>query len=344
VGSPDDPIRWTEVAAPHMVIWDPVPVTEYAYERTRNALLAVWSVGIGNVAEAVVAFGEDLPDAEHALQLSLDMSVLSRRMWHTYTHPLTAAIDDPEEALRRARDKLAVGLATEALREPNLPVGNQIRICDSDVMEAAHQVGRTLHRIADGGVTDQAVAEVEAEVAAMRQAGLGDLTGRANQAVVLSRLDPQPQQVAAAHAYFEQAPVGPPELYTKVDATSASVAAVHWCSSAFIIARRASVDDPSDTPPTVWPMPAGPECEADDNLQMKVMRGLAHGQSPRDVVITMIQNGLPARTLLEAMVLGIDHAWQLYRENNKSVPSHQIDETFLARTTRMAVKGRDRIL
>ncbi|WP_211762932.1 hypothetical protein [Kutzneria sp. CA-103260] len=318
-------------------------MTEYAYDRTRNALLAVWSVGIGNVAETAVAFGEHLPDPEDALQLGYDLTHLSNRLWHTYTHPLTAAVDQPEEALRRARDQLAVGLVTEALREPNLPVGNQIRICESAVMESAHRVGRTLHRIADGRVTDQAVADVEAEVAAMRQAALGDLTGRANQAVVLTRLDPQPQQVAAAHAYFEQVPMGPPELYTKIDATSASVAAVHWFSSAIMIARRASEDDPSDAPPTRWPMP-NPAHELGEELPMQAMRRLALGESPRDIVIGMVRNGVTARTLLEELVLGIDHAWQLYRENNKSVPSHQIDETFLARTTRMAVEGRDRIL
>ncbi|MFI9380407.1 hypothetical protein [Kutzneria sp. NPDC052558] len=318
-------------------------MTEYAYDRTRNALLAVWSVGIGNVAETAVAFGEDLPDAEHALQLGYDLTRLSDQVWHTYTHPLTEAVDRPEEALSRARDKLAVGLATEAMREPNLPVGNQIRVCESAVMESAHEVGRTLHKIADSQVTEQAVADVEAEIAAMRQASLGDLSGRANQAVVLSRLDPQPQQVAAAHAYFEKHPTGPTELYTKVDATSAAVAAVHWFSAAFTVARRASMGDLSDAPPTEWPMPS-PEHDYSDNLRAQTMQRLARGESPRDIVIALVRDGVRARALLEELVLGIDHAYQLYREDHRTVPARQIDETFLARTTRMAVEGRDRIL
>jgi len=116
VGSLDDTIRWTEVAAAHMLICDPVPVTEYAYDRTRNALLAVWSVGIGNIAETAVAFGEDLPDAEHALQLGYDLTQLSKELWRTYTHPLSQAVDQPEVALLRARNQLAIDLVTEAMR------------------------------------------------------------------------------------------------------------------------------------------------------------------------------------------------------------------------------------
>jgi len=324
-----------------MLICDPVPVTEYAYDRTRNALLAVWSVGIGNTAETAVAFGEDLPDAEHALQLGYDLTQLSKELWRTYTHPLSQAVDQPEVALLRARNQLAIDLVTEAMREPNLPVGDQMRVCESDLLERGHQTGRMLHRIGDDGVTDQAVADVEAEIAALRRAALGDLTGRANQAVMLTRSDPQPHQVAAAHAYFEKDPVGPPELYTKIDATSAAVAAVHWYASALMITRRDSAGDPSDAPPTCWPMPTG---ELSDDLGMQAMRGLALGETPRDIVIAMVRDGVSARTLLEELLTGIHQAWVLYGENHTSVPIRQINETFLARMTRMAVGGRDRIL
>ena len=318
-----------------------MPVTEYAYDRTRNALQAVWSVGIGNVAETVVVFGEGLPDPEYALQLGYDLTLLSTQLWHTYTHPLTDAVDQPDEALSRARNQLAIDLVTRAMREPNLPVGNQVRICDSDVLEAAHQVGRMMHRIGDGEVVDQAVDDVEAEILALRRAALGDLSGRANQAVVLTRSDPQPQQVAAAHAYFEKDPMGPPELYTKIDATSAAVAALHWFDSAIMLARRSSYADLSDEPPTCRPVL---ERDLTGNTPMLAMRRLANGESPRDVVIGMIKEGATARTLLEELLRGVNHAWQLYGENNKTVPSHQIDDTFRARLRRMAVGGRDRIL
>lgn len=325
----------------HNLICDPVPVTEYAYDRTRNALLAVWSVGIGNIAETVVTFGEDLPGPEYGLQLGYELAELSRYLWRTYTHPLTAAVDQPDEALSRARNQLAIDLVTRAMREPNLPVGNQMRICESDVLEAGHQVGRMLRRIGDGGVIDQAVADVEAEIDALRRAALGDLTGRANQAVVLTRSDPQPQQVAAAHAYFEKDPMGPPELYTKIDATSAAVAAVHWFCAALMIARRASEEDPSDTPPTCWPVPEG---DLTGQLPMQAFQRLALGATPRDIVIGFVREGVSTRALLEQLLIGIHNAWQLYGENNKTVPSHQIDDTFRARTRRMATEGRDSIL
>jgi len=170
---------------------------------------------------------------------------------------------------------------------------------------------------------------------------LGDLTGRANQAVMLTRSDPQPHQVAAAHAYFEKDPVGPPELYTKIDATSAAVAAVHWFASAMMITRRDSEGDPSDAPPTCWPMPTG---DLSDDLGLQAIRGMALGESPRDIVIAMVRDGVSARALLEELLTGIHQAWVLYGENHTSVPIRQINETFLGRMTRMAVEGRDRIL
>ncbi|GAA3436596.1 hypothetical protein [Kutzneria kofuensis] len=328
------------MAAVHKLIWDPVPVTEYAYDRTRNVLLAVWSVGIGTVADTVVAF-DDLPAPEYALQLGYELTQLSKHLWRTYTHPLTEAVDQPDEALSRARNQLAIDLVTGAMRDPHLPVGDQMQICESEVLEAGHQVGRILHRIGDRGVTDQAVTDVEAEIDALRRAALGDLTGRANQAVVLTRSDPQPQQVAAAHAYFEKDPMGPPELYTKIDATSAAVAAVHWLDAALMIASRAASGNLSDAPPTCRHNHVD---ELADEVPVLVVQRLDRGELPRDVVMALVRDGMPARTLLEQLLIGIHNAWQLYGEWNKTVPADQINDTFRARTRRMAVEGRDRIL
>jgi hypothetical protein len=320
------------VAAVHILICDPVPVTEYAYDRTRNVLLAVWSVGIGNVAETVVAFGDDLPGPEYGLQLAYELSGLSDHLWHTYTHPLTEAVDLPDEALGRARNQLAIDLVTGAMREPHLPVGNQLPVCDSEVLEAGHMVGRTLHRIGDAGVTEQAVADVDAEVDALRRAALGDLSGRANQAVVLTRSDPQPHQVAAAHAYFEKDPLGPPELYTKIDATSAAVAAVHWLDAAETITRRGGE--------------AGADLAAGDlgDVAVPVLGRLGDGELPRDVVIALVQEGMSARKLLERLLVGINQCWLRYSERDRNASADQIDDTFRARMRRMAVEGRDRIL
>jgi hypothetical protein len=323
------------------VIWDPVPVTEYAYDRARNALLAVWSVGIGQVAETVVVFDDDLPGPEYGLQLGYELTGLSGHLWRTYTHPLTAAVDQPDEALARARNQLAIDLVTGAIRDPHLPLGARMRVCESQVLEAGHQVGRMLRRIGDAVATEQAVADVEAEIAALRRAGLGDLTGRANQAVVLTRSDPQPQQVAAAHAYFEKDPMGPPELYTRIDATSAAVAAAHWLFAAFTVGYRAARGDPSDEPPACQRLA---EAEPGGGAAMTVVRRLDRGESPADVVLSLIGGGVPARTLLEELLVGIHHAWTIYREYDTTSAADQIDDTFAARTRRMAVEGRDRIL
>jgi hypothetical protein len=326
------------VAAVHKSICDPVPVTEYAYDRTRNVLLAVWSVGIGNVADTVVAFGDDLPGPEYGLQLAYELTMLSGHLWRTYTHPLTEAVDQPDEALGRARNQLAVDLVTGAMRQPHLPVGNHMRVCDSDVLEAGHMVGRTLRRIANADVTEQAVADVEAEIDALRRAALGDLTGRANQAVVLTRSDPQPNQVAAAHAYFEKEPIGPPELYTKIDATSAAVAAVHWLDAAIMTTRRDSNGQLSDA---YRPVPQG---DLTGDLAVLVFSRLAGGELPRDIVISLVREGMSARKLLERLLIGINHCWLLYSEHDTNASADQIYDTFRAAMRRMAVEGRDRIL
>ena len=332
------------MTAVHMLICDPVPVTEYAYDRTRNVLLAVWNVGIGTVADTAVAFGDDLPGPEYGLQLGYELTLLSEHLWRTYTHPLTEAVDQPDEALSRARNQLAIDLVTGAMREPHLPVGHQMRVCDSDVLESGHMVGRTLHRIGDIGATEQAVADVEAEIEALRRAALGDLSGRANQAVVLTRSDPQPHQVAAAHAYFEKDPIGPTELYTKIDATSAAVAAAHWLDAAIMTMRRNTEGDPSDAVPACRPMPAG---DLSGDVAMLVFSRLAGGELPQDIVVSLIKDGMSARKLLERLVVGINHCWVLYSERNArdtTMTADQIFDTFRARMRRMAGEGRDRIL
>jgi hypothetical protein len=69
---------------------------------------------------------------------------------------------------------------------------------------------------------------------------LGDLSGRAVQAVVLSRTSASPVQVAAADALLRQEPLGRPELFTTVDPTSAAVAAAHWLHAAATVTAELS--------------------------------------------------------------------------------------------------------
>src|SRR5947199_92941 len=84
------------------------------------------------------------------------------------------------------------------------------------------------------------LAEVAAEVAAVESAELGDLSGRARQAVSLTREDASPLQVAAADRLLADDPFGSRKLFTDVDPTSAAVAAAHWLYAAASIASDVS--------------------------------------------------------------------------------------------------------
>jgi hypothetical protein len=66
------------------------------------------------------------------------------------------------------------------------------------VEEAAHRLGRTLLGIGDATLTETIIADVVAELDAVTNAELGDLSDRAAQATALDRLDVSPVQVAAA--------------------------------------------------------------------------------------------------------------------------------------------------
>src|SRR2546421_6218533 len=69
-------------------------------------------------------------------------------------------------------------------------------------------LGRNLHEVGDKKFTAQVATDAEAEIAAIGKAELGDLSGRARQAVVLTRQDASPVQVAAADGLLHQDPLG----------------------------------------------------------------------------------------------------------------------------------------
>jgi hypothetical protein len=98
-----------------------------------------------------------------------------------------------------------------ALSKPNLPQNGTVLISYIPVEESAHRVGRALHGISSADLTDQVAAEVKVELEAVEQAELGDLSGRARQAVALTRADASPTQVAAADRLLYADPLGSQE-------------------------------------------------------------------------------------------------------------------------------------
>jgi hypothetical protein len=76
--------------------------------------------------------------------------------------------------------------------EPSLPDSDGMLMVSYDpVEEGAHRVGRCLHAAGDPDLTAAVIADVEAELAAVEGAELGDLSGRAVQAVQLTRQTPR---------------------------------------------------------------------------------------------------------------------------------------------------------
>jgi hypothetical protein len=200
-------------------------MTNYAYEPGECRLLAVWGTGAGAVAHPVARL-HPRTSPQDGLRLAKALSTLSLATWRSYTDPHLLDVL-PDAAL-------------VALRAPNLPSGNLLERVAEPHVECAHEVGRRLDDIGSAGVTRAVVIEVAEDLAAVERALCGDLSGRAQQAVELSRLDVSPLQIAAADRLLAEVPMGGERLFTEVDPTAAAVAATHWLLAAVDVTRARS--------------------------------------------------------------------------------------------------------
>jgi hypothetical protein len=198
-------------------------MTTYAYDTSTRRLLAVWHTGIGATAHPVAQLHADTRESV-GLHLAEALTRMSSSIWSSYTSP--DLIDLPATAARRA------------LRRPHLPVDGLLRVEEHPVVEGANGVGRQLAEVGSAGVTRAVIADVEEEIAAAGNAERGDLSGRARQAVVLTRVEPSPVQIAVADGLLREVPMGSPRLYTEVEPSAAAVAAVHWFLAAVSVVER----------------------------------------------------------------------------------------------------------
>ncbi|WP_433722631.1 hypothetical protein ACQP0C_22090 [Nocardia sp. CA-129566] len=263
-------------------------MTRYAFDADRNALVAIWATGRGDLATTVAQLPPINPD--QATSLASNLTTLSRFQWRTYTHPASAA-GDPDvpnsEAWRRAEERRNFKEVEAGIRTPNLPTEHGLIVSYSGVVESAHRVGRTLHGIDDSALRDTIAAEVRTEQAAIESAELGDLSGRARQAVELSRPDVSPAQVQAADELLRADPLGTIELFTELDPASASVAAAHWLYAAAEVAGELAGVATADV-----------VVEADDieALQVEtptlVLERLTAGETPTEIVVDLIAEAM----------------------------------------------------
>ncbi len=152
-------------------------MTTYAYDAGTHHLVAIWDTGIGATAQTVARLHVRTSETV-AMNLAEALTRMSSSVWLSYTSP--ELVDLPVAAARRA------------LRRPNLPQGDLLRVDEHPVVESAHRVGRELREVGSAGVSRAVIADVEQEMAAAEDAGRGDLSGRARQAVVLTRVCPRP--------------------------------------------------------------------------------------------------------------------------------------------------------
>ncbi|MQA27415.1 MAG: hypothetical protein GEU94_18555 [Micromonosporaceae bacterium] len=218
------------------------------------------------------------------------LSDLSAALWRCYTHPASAAdsMDVNTEGWRRQRTRDGFSNAIAVIRTPNLPSDRGDLVVSYDpVEERAHRLGRTLHQISDPAVTDAVLVDIEAELKAVELAELGDLSGRAAQAVLLTREDASPVQVVAADQVLTADPLGGSELLLRFDPTAASVAAAHWLQAA------------ADVVAEMWDGPAVEVVEEADNIAAlphatptAVLELMELGLTPRRAVTYLIRNAM----------------------------------------------------
>lgn len=197
-------------------------MTTYAYDTATRTLLAVWESGAGCTAHSVAQLHQRTPERS-GLHLAQALTELSAAAWLSYSDPGLVEIGFVD---------VDAAATLRALRRPHLPRAGLLYREGDPVLECGHRVGRELVSIGSAGVTRAVVADVTDELHAVECAIRGDLSGRARQAVALTRLDASPVQIAAADRLLYAVPMGSERLFTEVEPTAAAVAAAHWLQAA----------------------------------------------------------------------------------------------------------------
>ncbi|MFD7587676.1 hypothetical protein ACFV84_19905 [Kitasatospora sp. NPDC059811] len=263
-------------------------MTRYSVDPNRHELIATWGTGEGDLATRITALPADAPSAT-LLRLAGALTRLSEAAWRTYTHPASAAgsLEPDTEGWRREQERDTFSDVAEAVAAPNLPHGGLLTVSYSPLLESAHQAGRALHALDETELTKAVLAETITELTAVESAELGNLTGRAQQAVLLSREDASPVQVAAADHLLEQNPFGSLALFSDIDPTAAAVAAAHWLAAAAEVAADASGHDA-----TAVLLEADNIEDLPHQTPTLVLELLDAGHTPHDAVTGLVRHAL----------------------------------------------------
>jgi hypothetical protein len=265
-------------------------VSRYAFDDERGMLAVSWATGAGDVARDLAPVDAALPHAE-IRQLTGALTELSAAMWRTYSHPVGAAdsLEPNTEGWRREGEREAFEAIHEALIRPNLPPDGVLTQSHLVTEEAAQRVGRVLYALGDAALTERVAADVDCEVAAVEQAERGELSGRARQAVALSRADASPVQVQAADRLLHDDPLGPDALFTEVDPAAAAIAAAHWLQAAAEVTSEVSGMETTEVVMEADNITALPH-----ETPTVVLELMDLGGRPHDVVTGLLRDALDA--------------------------------------------------
>lgn len=264
-------------------------MTRYAVDPVRNALVAHWSTGIGDVATDVaeLSYGRD------ALRLANCLTYLSQVCWRCYTHPAGAADQHGPHSVgwhrQRERDAFTQVLTalTTPTAQPSATRPSSTPPLVTRIEQAARRVASVLRAIGEPEPAAAVAADVSDELAAVERAELGDLSGRAQQAVVLSREDASPLQVAQADTLLHEHPFGNEALVTQVEPTAAAIAAAHWLYAAATVTARRTGLHPAQTATVADRVKALAQ-----ESSAEVVAAMSTGASARQVVMPLIRHTL----------------------------------------------------
>ncbi|EIV91060.1 Shedu anti-phage system protein SduA domain-containing protein [Frankia sp. QA3] len=261
-------------------------MSRYSVDLKKGTLLISWPTGFGETTRTIAsapggAQGRDL------LHLAETLTFLSATLWRRYTQPTEEDVDSRSGAEGRRDEDETATIVLGAMERPNLPSGGMIVQSYVFLEEAAHRVGRALYKIGSAKFTQYIVADVRAEFESITQAEHGDLSGRAKQAVALTRSHASPEQIAAAEAILRDNPYGDDRLFTEVDPTAAAVAAARWLHAAATVTAKVWGGEPY-----LVVMEADNIEAIADVTPTLVLRRIAHGEKPEEVVLDLIAGAL----------------------------------------------------
>lgn len=293
-------------------------MTAYALHQAQTPeLVAVWSAGLAHRSAAVCRLPAGLAD-DTAADLCAALTRLSTALWESYPHPDRG----PHDSASYQPGRGFTGVC-DVLLAPNLPdADGTVAVAADPTLEYGHITGRVLQAIGDADLTAAVTADVCTEIDAVARAGLGDLTGRAAQAVTVDHLDPSPAQVAAADHLLRAHPLGSPKLFTTVDPVAACVAAAHWLTAAAdLTAETAQIN-----PIVIFAWAHSLHGAAVETPAMIVQAVLGKHVAPRHVVTGMLTDAMAVAEGRVPDPAGLPDRVDAVREQVQQMPVRDPDE------------------